>query len=240
MSERNTVNKYRLCLKTMSVNKLTQQRSQMNPQTDGYIGDSGGASGMNRFLSRQFSLFCEQLVVLAQPQLVTRLQSLACHRRERNNHINKIQSTHSNTEAPKTRCGLVTRTPLCKSERGRSRTSVGKVKIDLPPFFSGEGSDSFHSWSRRGNFLLWDSLPEAVQTDYVAVKDRLKEAFGHKRFMDRFRASLSARPQALQESLEVYAAEINKLQFSRHFQTMATGHKGRRHFGDFSLVSIPF
>ena len=84
------------------------------------------------------------------------------------------------------------------------------MKIDLPPFFSGEGSDSFHSWSRqfevavgvltdgdnydyhyelvrilptqlnKAAFLLWDSLPEAVQTDYVAVKDRLKEAFGHK------------------------------------------------------------
>ena len=60
-------------------------------------------------------------------------------------------------------------------------------------------------------FLLWDSLLEAVQTDYIAVKDRLKEAFGHKQFMDRFRASLSTRPGMPQESLEVYTAKINKL-----------------------------
>ncbi|ROL52847.1 hypothetical protein DPX16_8410 [Anabarilius grahami] len=60
-------------------------------------------------------------------------------------------------------------------------------------------------------FLLWDSLPAAVQGDYKTVKERLKEAFGQRQFMDRFRASLSARPRAPRESLEVYAAEIGRL-----------------------------
>lgn len=60
-------------------------------------------------------------------------------------------------------------------------------------------------------FLLWDSLPGAVQSDYTAVKDKLKEAFGQRQFMDRFRATLSARPRAPRESLEVYAAEISRL-----------------------------
>ncbi len=60
-------------------------------------------------------------------------------------------------------------------------------------------------------FLLWDSLPNTVQADYTAAKERLKEAFGQRQFMDRFRASLSARPRAPRESLEVYAAEISRL-----------------------------
>ncbi|KAF7688153.1 hypothetical protein HF521_014159 [Silurus meridionalis] len=59
-------------------------------------------------------------------------------------------------------------------------------------------------------FLLWDSLPAAVQADYTAVKERL-ETFGQRQFMDRFRASLSARPRAPRESLEVYVAEIGRL-----------------------------
>ncbi|KAK3506113.1 hypothetical protein QTP70_002660, partial [Hemibagrus guttatus] len=43
-------------------------------------------------------------------------------------------------------------------------------------------------------FLLWDSLPATVQGDYNTVKERLKEAFGQRQFMDRFRASLSGPP----------------------------------------------
>ncbi|XP_073796767.1 uncharacterized protein [Danio rerio] len=60
-------------------------------------------------------------------------------------------------------------------------------------------------------FLLWDSLPQTVQADYTATKKRLKEAFGQRHFMDRFRASLSACPRGPRESLEVYAAEISRL-----------------------------
>ncbi|KAK3568728.1 hypothetical protein QTP86_014757, partial [Hemibagrus guttatus] len=60
-------------------------------------------------------------------------------------------------------------------------------------------------------FLLWDSLPATVQGDYNTVKEKLKEAFGQRQFMDRFRASLSARPRAPRESLEVYAAEVSRL-----------------------------
>ena len=67
----------------------------------------------------------------------------------------------------------------------------------------------------RAAFLLWDSLPTTVQADYSAVKERLKEAFGRKQFLDRFRANLSARSRAPNESLVVFAADI-----SRHFLTM--------------------
>ncbi|KAL0151983.1 hypothetical protein M9458_052701 [Cirrhinus mrigala] len=60
-------------------------------------------------------------------------------------------------------------------------------------------------------FLLWDSLPRTIQADYAAAKERLKEAFVQRQFMDRFRASLLARLRAPRQSLEVYAAEISRL-----------------------------
>ncbi len=113
------------------------------------------------------------------------------------------------------------------------------VRIELPPPFSGDEKQSFLCWAQQfevavraltegdgagsynyeldstdaaeQRFLLWDSLPHTVQADYTAAKERLKEAFGQLQFMDRFRASLSARPRAPRESLEVYAAEISRL-----------------------------
>jgi len=119
---------------------------------------------------------------------------------------------------------------------------TARVKIELPPPFSGEDDkQSFLCWAQfevavralvegdgettlqyelvrilptrlsRAAFLLWDNLPAAVQSDYTAVKERLKEAFGRKQFLDRFRANLSARPRAAHESLVVYAGEINRL-----------------------------
>lgn len=63
----------------------------------------------------------------------------------------------------------------------------------------------------KAAFLLWDNLPATVQSDYSAVKERLKEAFGRKQFLNRFRTDLSARPRAPHESLVVYAAEISRL-----------------------------
>ena len=63
----------------------------------------------------------------------------------------------------------------------------------------------------KAAFLLWDSLPAAVQADYNAVKERLQEAFGQKHFLDCFRANIAARLRAPGESLDVYAAEISKL-----------------------------
>ena len=62
----------------------------------------------------------------------------------------------------------------------------------------------------KAAFLLWDSLPAAVQADYNAVKERLQEAFFFF-FLDCFRANIAARLRAPGESLDVYAAEISKL-----------------------------
>lgn len=131
--------------------------------------------------------------------------------------------------------------PLDYTAPGRGRSYSSAVKIELPPPFSGEDRESFSCWSRqyevavralvagngsdydyerarllptrlsKGAFLLWDSLPAAVQADYSAVKEKLQEAFRQRPFLDSFRANLAARRRASGESLEVYAADIGKL-----------------------------
>lgn len=122
----------------------------------------------------------------------------------------------------------------------RNNVSHSGLKIELPAPFNGDGKQSFLSWTRQlevavkaliqdtadydyelvrilptrlgqAAFLLWDSFPAAVKSDYAAVKERLNEAFGQKQFMDRFKANLNARLRAPNESLEVYAADISRL-----------------------------
>ena len=80
--------------------------------------------------------------------------------------------------------------------------------------------------------MLWDSLPSTVQTDYDAVKEKLKEAFGQKQFMDRFKASLSARPRTPGESLDVFAAETSRLVHEAfpHYGLTAQGEEKFRRF----------
>ena len=84
----------------------------------------------------------------------------------------------------------------------------------------------------RAAFLLWDSLPTTVQADYSAVKERLKEAFGRKQFLDRFRANLSARSRAPHESLVVFAADISRLvaEAFPDYERNATGEEKFRRF----------
>lgn len=131
--------------------------------------------------------------------------------------------------------------PLRDRERRGERPLASGVRIELPPPFTGEDKQSFPCWARqyevavralvggtsddydfelvrilptrltKAAFLLWDSLPAAVQADYPAVKEKLLEAFGQRHFLDCFRANLSARPRAPGESLDVYAADISQL-----------------------------
>uniref|UniRef100_A0AAQ5WXK3 Peptidase A2 domain-containing protein n=1 Tax=Amphiprion ocellaris TaxID=80972 RepID=A0AAQ5WXK3_AMPOC len=83
---------------------------------------------------------------------------------------------------------------------------LNKLKVDLPPPFAGDGSQSFLAWVRqlevavqaalgggkncddelvrilptrlsKSAFLLWDSLPDRVKRDFPAVKERLGSAF---------------------------------------------------------------
>ena len=129
--------------------------------------------------------------------------------------------------------------PLTSRSAALERSFSRDVKIALPAPFAGDGSQSFLSWVRQlevaveatagsrdwrneivrvlptrlsqSAFLLWDSLPPTVQSDYAAVKEKLGDAFGQRQFMDRFRANLSARMRAPGESLEVYAADVSRL-----------------------------
>uniref|UniRef100_A0AAV2LUH3 Retrotransposon gag domain-containing protein n=1 Tax=Knipowitschia caucasica TaxID=637954 RepID=A0AAV2LUH3_KNICA len=120
--------------------------------------------------------------------------------------------------------------PFKPKYEAEERFPVRNVRVDLPPLFAGDGSQSFLGWVRQlevaiqatvgtgsdcdeelSAFLLWDSLPDRVKHDYSAVKEKLAGAFGQRQFMDRFRATLSARPRAAGESLEVYAADVSRL-----------------------------
>jgi len=60
-------------------------------------------------------------------------------------------------------------------------------------------------------FLLWDSFPADVQCDYQCMKEKLKEAFGQKQFLLYFQTRVPAQPCQVNESLEVYTADISRL-----------------------------
>lgn len=119
-------------------------------------------------------------------------------------------------------------------------TVFSALKIDLPPAFKGDGTESFTSWSRRfevavqavtspdadlstvmasvlptcladAAFLYWDSLPAATQSDYDSVKDKLKDVFGPKYSLPFFQTTVNTRPHKPCESLDVYSADITRL-----------------------------
>ncbi|XP_024119878.1 uncharacterized protein LOC112141069 [Oryzias melastigma] len=113
-------------------------------------------------------------------------------------------------------------------------------QIYLPAPFSGDHGQSFQCWARQlevavgasagaggtcrdklarilptrlggAAFLLWDSLPDFVKSDYEATKEKLGAAFGQRQGLERFRTSLSARTRAAGESLQVFAADVSRL-----------------------------
>ncbi|KAK7909592.1 hypothetical protein WMY93_014276 [Mugilogobius chulae] len=116
----------------------------------------------------------------------------------------------------------------------------GLLKIDLPPPFKGDGTESFSSWARRfevaveamtapdkdysavmssvlptrltdAAFLFWDSLPPATKKDYHSVKEKLEKVFGPKYSLPFFQTHVNARPRQPGESLDVYSADITRL-----------------------------
>lgn len=80
-------------------------------------------------------------------------------------------------------------------------------------------------------FLLWDSFPADIQCDYKRMKEKLKEAFGQKQFLLYFQTCVSARPRHVNESLEVYAADVSRLvaeAFPDYDHAATNGEKFRR------------
>ena len=116
----------------------------------------------------------------------------------------------------------------------------GNLKIELPPAFKGDGTESFTSWSRRfevavqamhppatdlsrvlasvlptclsdAAFLYWDSLSPSVRQNYSQAKDKLRNVFGSKYTLPFFQTHVNARPRKPGESLDVYSADITRL-----------------------------
>ena len=114
------------------------------------------------------------------------------------------------------------------------------LKIDLPPAFKGDGTESFTSWSRRfevavqamsstdadlptvmasvlptrladAAFLYWDSLPFSTQRDYDSVKEKLRDVFGPIYAMPFFQTHVNARPCKPGESLDVVSSGTRSL-----------------------------
>lgn len=121
-----------------------------------------------------------------------------------------------------------------------TRSVSSSLKIELPPVFKGDGTESFTSWSRRfevavqamsstdsdlstvmasilptrlaeAAFLYWDSLPASTQKDYDSVKEKLRDVFGPKYSLPFFQTHVNARPRKPGESLDVYSADITRL-----------------------------
>lgn len=121
-----------------------------------------------------------------------------------------------------------------------TRSVSSSLKIELPPAFKGDGTESFTSWSRRfevavqamsssdtdlstvmasilptrladAAFLYWDSLPASTQRDYDSVKEKLRDVFGPQYSLPFFQTHVNARPRKPGESLDVYSADITRL-----------------------------
>lgn len=108
-------------------------------------------------------------------------------------------------------------------------------RIDLPPPFSGDGAEPFHSWVQRFEvalavsttpldkakllpaklsgpaFSYWQTLSPAIQNNYVTVKASLTAVFNRQPFIATFQTYLNARPRKPEEPLAVYAAELTTL-----------------------------
>lgn len=123
------------------------------------------------------------------------------------------------------------------SDTDSSQNIRPKVKIELPPIFTGDGTEDFGQWCRRfevavnasagydlselasilpvrlgGNaFGYWDSLEDSVKDDYDAVKTLMKKVFRKREFIATFQTYINARPRYPNEPLEVYQAELTRL-----------------------------
>lgn len=92
-------------------------------------------------------------------------------------------------------------------------------RIDLPPPFSGDGSEPFHSWIQRFEvalavsttpldkakllpaklsgpaFSYWQTLSPEIQNNYTSVKASLTAVFNRLPFIATFQTYLNARPR---------------------------------------------
>lgn len=130
----------------------------------------------------------------------------------------------------------------------------------IPPYrqiFMGDGKEDFSRWCRRfevsvsanpdtddnslakilptclggAAFSYWDSLPEAIKSDFTATKEKLKSVFGQTAYLSTFQSYINARSRNQGEALPVFAAEIARLvddAFPTYGDNAKNGEKFRR------------
>ncbi len=140
---------------------------------------------------------------------------------------------------------------------GPTHVTPQYCKGDFPHIFMGDGKEDFSKWCRRfevaveaapnydedslakllptrlggAAFSYWDSLPDAVKSDYDAVKEKLKTVFGQTAYLSTFQSYVNARTRLPGEALPVFAAEISRLveeAFPTYGQNAKDGEKFRR------------
>lgn len=127
----------------------------------------------------------------------------------------------------------------CSATQRDTTKTVVHYRVDLPPYFHGDGKDkeNFSLWKTRlelavkacadgqqldiatilptrlsGDALAyWLSLSPEIQQDYDECATKLNEVFGRKEFLLHFQTFVNARQRLPKEPLEVYAAEITRL-----------------------------
>ncbi|XP_071944415.1 uncharacterized protein [Antedon mediterranea] len=128
--------------------------------------------------------------------------------------------------------------PPPQPRQAYDNNAANAMKIELPPFFVGNGTEDFSVWCRRLEVALdalpvnnpidmtkllpsrlsgpafnyWDNLPALVKNNYQEVKEQLTKVFrADTNKIDAFKRMMNARPRQPNESLQVYAADLRRL-----------------------------
>lgn len=138
-----------------------------------------------------------------------------------------------------------------------SRSTVSYLNLELPPIFTGSGTQDFSVWSRQleavvqasptcrdlnlatilpsrlggAAFSFWDNLPAADKDNFDKAKEELSRVFGRRQFLTTFQSFLNARPRYPNEPLEVFASELRRLvweAFPTYDETAKNGELFRR------------
>ncbi|KAL1256584.1 hypothetical protein QQF64_012129 [Cirrhinus molitorella] len=113
-----------------------------------------------------------------------------------------------------------------------STTRLLPFKVDLPQCFNGDDLVTILPTRLSGDALAyWLSLSPDIQQNYELCVAALNDVFGRKTFLLHFQSFVNARPRMPKEHLEVFAAEITRLDleaFPKYGETAIAMERFRR------------